>query len=256
MPSLQLRFRYRPGQRPDVGALCATVQSVFSANAVGVQFVAGDAEESDLPAMTAVAVGACVDVFDEHKALFDAMASSMKDGQAAIFVVGRITDAATASGCAAHPASCPGAVITEAAAAAGAGGTTAGGRWVLAHEVGHLLGLSHVKDTPRLMCDPPTSITSASPRLSATEKQTVAASPLLGTGALETLALAAPVRSVRGVGQRRVIKRRRPAPKGRRDVKARAAGKPRTAKKRRAAPRRGPRKRPAKGVRHEKRTHK
>ncbi len=44
-------------------------------------------------------------------------------------------------GCAAHPANEPACAVVEVAAA----------RWLTAHEVGHILGLSHVNNSDRLM---------------------------------------------------------------------------------------------------------
>jgi hypothetical protein len=163
--------------------------------------------------MTQVGVGSCVGVFGDHKALFDAVTGTVAaHGEAAVFVVGRITNAAAASGCAAHPAACAGVVITQTAAAAGAAGTAAAGKWVLAHEIGHLLGLDHANDPASLMFDPPTAITVEIPRLSADERQTIEASPILHAAVpmLAPPALAEPAR-----------RRRTPARKGKRRARGR-----------------------------------
>ena len=91
----------------------------------------------------------------------------------------RSTDPPT-NGCATHPAGRPGAVVTRGAT-----------RWTLAHEVGHVLGLSHADDPPppnpfappalldRLMTGRGTSnITNPPPDLVATEIGTMRASAL------------------------------------------------------------------------------
>nr|WP_315250270.1 hypothetical protein [uncultured Duganella sp.] len=73
------------------------------------------------------------------------------------------------NGCAAHPPDCPGAVVASYAS-----------EWTLGHEIGHVLGLSHVKDNLRLMTGLGTAnITDPPPDLVATEIATMAASGLL-----------------------------------------------------------------------------
>lgn len=72
------------------------------------------------------------------------------------------------NGCAAHPAGRPGAVVARIAT-----------RWTVGHEVGHVLGLSHVGDTNRLMYGGGTSnITNPPPDLIASETSTMRSSAL------------------------------------------------------------------------------
>ena len=72
------------------------------------------------------------------------------------------------NGCAAHPAGRPGAVVVQGAT-----------QWTLAHELGHVLGLSHVSDNNRLMTGNGTgNITNPPPDLIASEIQTMRNSPL------------------------------------------------------------------------------
>src|SRR5690349_13547759 len=182
MPSLRLLFRSRPGVSIDPTALCASVQTVLDANGVGVTVGPGSVGHLNLAGMSAVAVGSCAQVFNgtDHMALFKAIAPMVAShGDAVVFVVGSITDGGAASGCAAHPANCAGLVMTEAAAVAASGGSSASGRWVLAHEIGHLLGLQHGGTTSSLMFDPPTAITADIPELSDDEKAIVLGAALL-----------------------------------------------------------------------------
>ena len=214
MGSLRLRIRHRSGHRPDLAALRDSVQTVFSANGVDVQITVDDTAALDLEGMTSLAVGSCVNVLGKHRSLFDAVAPVIAPrGEAVVFVVGRITDGESASGCAAHPASCPGVVITETAAAAAAGTNAAAGRWVLAHEIGHLLDLDHTEGTRSLMCDPPTSITSDPPELSESERTTVAASALLSVALVDAVAPSAAEFAARTVKKKRTIKRVAPKAK-------------------------------------------
>ena len=71
------------------------------------------------------------------------------------------------NGCATHPAGQPGAVIVQGAT-----------QWTMAHEVGHVLGLSHVNNNDRLMTGNGTSnITNPPPDLIASEITTMNSSP-------------------------------------------------------------------------------
>jgi hypothetical protein len=226
MPSLRLLFRSRPGIPLDVAAMCASVQSVFDANGLDVRVQAGASGHLALPGMSAVSVGSCVEVLaPDHRALFNAVAPTIAPhGEAAIFIVGTITDGGAASGCAAHPAGCPGLVMTEAAAAAAAnGGTAADGLWVLAHEIGHLLGLQHVGPADSLMHDPPTAITKDPPTVSDDEKTTALAAGLLAPAAFAGLAAVTPPRKTVRVAPQakgRAVPRKKAGIAARRKVKA------------------------------------
>ena len=197
---LELIFRHRFGRPPNTEALVRTVQQVFTANGVDVRFAAGDASPLPNVAMDRVSVGSCRIAAGDHLGLFEAVAAQLSSPpQLVVFIVGSIEAYAAASGCAAHPEWCTGVVITE-TAASGATGTS--GKWVLAHEVGHLLGLDHVRDASQLMCDPPTGIAFTIPRLSDEERRKVTSSRLLGvqTGG------SAPIAS-RRMGERKVPSR-------------------------------------------------
>ncbi|TMQ15134.1 MAG: hypothetical protein E6J90_25895, partial [Deltaproteobacteria bacterium] len=71
------------------------------------------------------------------------------------------------NGCATHPSGQPGAVVAQGAT-----------QWTMAHEVGHVLGLSHVNDNTRLMTGNGTAnITTNPPVLIASEIATMDGSP-------------------------------------------------------------------------------
>jgi hypothetical protein len=70
------------------------------------------------------------------------------------------------NGCASHPSGSPGAIVTQGAT-----------QWTLGHEIGHVLGLSHVNDNDRLMTGNGTAnITNPPPDLVASEVDTMRAS--------------------------------------------------------------------------------
>lgn len=202
--TLELVFRHRSGRVADAEALCRDVQQVLTDNGVAIRIVIGDRSALDLTSMTEASVGACISVLGQAE-LFNSLGPSFRSpNQAAIFVVGRIRNAlAAASGCAAHPVGRPGAIITETAASAS---TPASGRWVLAHEIGHLLGLDHVDDTSSLMCDPPTALGFGTPRISIDQRRTMLRQVILGAEG------DAP--SARPVGIDRPVAPRRVAPPG------------------------------------------
>ena len=176
--TLQLLFRYRPGRRPDIERLVTSLQQIWSGNGLAITCSAGAAAELTSPLLESVSVNGCAGgAIGNHRRLFELSSGLVSPDQLVVFVVKSITDGGLVSGCAVHPPGIPGLVITEAAVA---GKTTGTGRWVLAHELAHVLGLSHVTSTGSLMCDPATSIAATVPALSLEERQRVVNSPCLG----------------------------------------------------------------------------
>lgn len=182
--TLQFVFRYRPGHRPDIGRLVGAVQQLFSANGLEITCSGGSDAALSSPLLESVSVNECtLAPIGDHRRLFDLGGTISSPDQIVIFVVRRIVDGGLFSGCAAHPPNIPGVVLTEAAAE---GTITANGCWVLAHELGHVLGLSHAPASGSLMCDPATSISATMPVLSMSERLDVMNSkcigPSFGTG--------------------------------------------------------------------------
>jgi Metallo-peptidase family M12 len=101
----------------------------------------------------------------DQRKLFDLAGEVGPDGIAIFFVLA--TNKAT-NGCAQHPAGVSGAVITQACT-----------RWTMAHEIGHLLGLSHVQGSNRLMSRSTRRITGGPPELDAAEIATISTSHLI-----------------------------------------------------------------------------
>jgi hypothetical protein len=130
---------------------------------VDTTLVFGSIEHLDLPFLSAAFdVGTCVlgTTTSEQDQLF-AHRNNANPKDVVVYVVQAMAQAFL--GCAAHPSGQPGAVIVKGSP-----------RWVLAHEVGHVLGLTHAAatDTDRLM-EPSASWTKFPPDLIPSEGKTM-----------------------------------------------------------------------------------
>jgi hypothetical protein len=135
--------------------------------AVGIRVQRASTETLNLTALNDVDVGSCTmgSVTQEQAQLFGNRNNAWGTDVVAYFVRSTVP---AYNGCAAHPAGRPGAVVAQIATV-----------WTLAHEVGHVLGLSHVNDNNRLMTGNGTSnITNLPPDLISTEVNSMRASTL------------------------------------------------------------------------------
>jgi hypothetical protein len=122
----------------------------------------------DLLELIDLEVGRCEAqlVTDEQRLLF-AERSSVGENEIVIYFVR--TTIPPLNGCAAFPVGRPSAVITSYAS-----------QWTLAHEVGHVLGLSHVANSDRLMTSFGTgNITNPPPEIADDEVRTMFSSPFV-----------------------------------------------------------------------------
>jgi predicted Zn-dependent protease len=133
--------------------------------AYGIRVVVGSTENLNLPVLNDLDVGACTmgNTTAEQNQLFGNR-NNVGANDVAIYFVRSTVPAF--NGCAAHPAGRPSAVVASVAS-----------RWTLGHEVGHVLGLSHVNNNDRLMTGNGTSnITNPPPDLINSEVSTMDAS--------------------------------------------------------------------------------
>jgi Hemopexin len=143
----------------------------------GIDVRRGTAEDlsgdPNLSQLLALDVGACIrgQPTQEQNVLFANRNNAGRDDLVIYIVQTLQGGAGNFVGCATHPADQPGAAIVQTSA-----------RWLLVHEVGHVLGLRHVTTTPATNSDflmwPNTSWTNTPPNISPGEASTMVASSL------------------------------------------------------------------------------
>jgi hypothetical protein len=149
--------------RFSIPTMISNMRLVYATAQVGVKYVSF--EILNLPALNDVDVGGCTmgSTTTEQNQLFANRNSAGANDVVVYFVRSTVP---AYNGCAAFPAGRPGAVVASGASA-----------WTVGHEVGHVLGLSHVSDNNRLMTGLGTdNITNAPPDLIASESTTMLAS--------------------------------------------------------------------------------
>ena len=124
-------------------------------------------ESLNLPALNDVDVGTCnMGVVTAEQAQLFNNRNNVDPNDLVVYMVRSTVP--PFNGCAAHPAGRPGAVVAQGAS-----------QWTFGHELGHVLGLSHVNNNDRLMTGNGTAnITNPPPDLVASEVATVVASAL------------------------------------------------------------------------------
>jgi hypothetical protein len=144
--------------------MISNMRLTYATAQVGVKYISF--EVLNLPALNDLDVGACTmgSVTTEQTQLFTNRNSAGANDVIAYFVR---TTQPPYNGCASHPAGKPGAVVASGASV-----------WTMAHEIGHVLGLSHVSDNNRLMTGLGTdNITNPPPDIIASESSTMLSSP-------------------------------------------------------------------------------
>jgi hypothetical protein len=137
-------------------AMLNGMQQVYGS--AGVRVELASTERLNLPALVDVNIGDCErgEATPQQVALFTNR-NNVRPGDVVIYFV-RVT-VRSSNGCASHPDDQPGAIVTSMAS-----------RWTLGHEVGHVLGLSHVSPRDRLMMGGDTwNITNPPPDLNCDE---------------------------------------------------------------------------------------
>lgn len=149
-----------------------SMEQVYLTANIGVEIVSEETLNINDPAISPlndVDCGSCMmgTVTNEQTQLFNHR-NNVGANEVVVYFVRSTVPAY--NGCAAHPAGRPGAVVARGAT-----------QWTLAHEVGHVLGLSHVNNSDRLMTGGGTAnITNPPPDIIASEAQTMLNSNLTG----------------------------------------------------------------------------
>jgi VCBS repeat protein len=148
-----------------IDRMFVAMQQVYES--VGIRVHRVSTETLNLPTLNDVDVGSCTmgSVTTEQSQLFGNRNNAWGSDVVVYFVRSTVP---VFNGCAAFPAGRPGAVVAQIASI-----------WTMGHEIGHVLGLSHVNDNNRLMTGNGTAnITNPPPDLISTEVNTMRASAL------------------------------------------------------------------------------
>lgn len=148
-----------------IETLLQNMREIYAAASIDVEWVS--TESLNLPALNDLDVGQCIMgvTTAEQNTLYNNRNNVGANDIAVYFVRSTVPPF---NGCAAHPAGKPSVAVVQ-----------TGSQWTFAHEVGHVLGLSHVNNNDRLMTGNGTSnITNPPPDLIASEVTTMTNSAL------------------------------------------------------------------------------
>ena len=160
VPTVRMHVKILTAPTVSVDTMVTRMREVYES--VGIQLQVASTENLSLPTLNDVDVGACTSssLTTEQSQLFANRNNIGTNEVCAYFVRSTVPPF---NGCATYPSGRPGAVIAQGAT-----------QWTLAHEMGHVLGLSHVNDNDRLMTGNGTgNITNPPPDLIASEVQTM-----------------------------------------------------------------------------------
>lgn len=174
--NLRIRLHFRSISMPRIPELTAlrNMQSIYGRYGIGVDFAGGESlllNSFEAIVLSNVNAGTCMmsGALTSDQNLLFTLGTKQGIGLAdiTVYYVNQLqTDGgAGLAGCATHP-SARGCVAVS----------SVGSPWTLGHEVGHVLGLSHVKDPTNVMHTPTAAITSNPPVFSASQLATIKAS--------------------------------------------------------------------------------
>jgi hypothetical protein len=165
VPTVRLHTKILTAPNVAVDTAIQRMREVYGS--VGIAVVHASTENLNLPALNDCDVGQCTagNTTAEQNTLFGNRNNIGANEVVAYFVRSTVPPF---NGCAAHPAGRPGAVVAQGAT-----------QWTLGHEIGHVLGLSHVNNNDRLMTGNGTgNITNPPPDITAAEATTMLNSAL------------------------------------------------------------------------------
>lgn len=162
-PWVRLHFKMLTAPTVSTNTMLESMRTVY--NASGIEVELASTENLNFPALNDLDVGACTmgTTTQEQNQLFGNRNNVGANDVAVYFVRSTVPPY---NGCAAFPANEPSCAIAQGAT-----------QWTMAHEVGHVLGLSHVNDNNRLMTGNGTgNITNPPPDLISSEVNTMLSS--------------------------------------------------------------------------------
>lgn len=165
-PSVVLHFKIIAAPAISADTMLAAAQQVYQLAGIDVRSVS--TEVLAFPEFEDLEVGMCkrTQLTSEQVQLHRNRGGAGATDIVAFFVRQTVPPM---NGCAAHPVGSPGFIVAHHAPL-----------WTLAHELGHVLGLKHVKNADRLMTEWGTAnITNPPPDLSAAEVRRLLSSPLV-----------------------------------------------------------------------------
>jgi acyl-CoA hydrolase len=162
--TLRLHVKILTNPNITIERMIVSMQQVYEA--VGIRVHRVSTETLNLPALNDVDVGLCAGAVTAEQTQLFANRNNAWGTDVVVYFVRSTVPAY--NGCASFPAGRPGAVVVQTAST-----------WTLAHEVGHVLDLNHIRDNNRLMTGGGTfNITNPPPDLISTEVNTMRASAL------------------------------------------------------------------------------
>ena len=165
VPTVRMHVKVLTNPATPIATMVTNMRDLYES--VGIQVQVPSTENLNLPTLNDLDVGSCTmgSVTTEQTQLFNNR-NNLGTNEIVVYFVRSTVPAY--NGCAASPTGRPGAVVAQGAT-----------QWTLAHEVGHVLGLSHVNDNNRLMTGNGTgNITNPPPDLVSSEVNTMKGSAL------------------------------------------------------------------------------
>jgi hypothetical protein len=159
VPTVRLHTKVLTAPTVPIATAVQRMQAVYATCGIAVQHVS--TENLNLPALNDCDVGSCSGATTAEQVQLFANRNNVAANDVVAYFVRSTVPAF--NGCASFPAGRPGAVVAQGAT-----------QWTLGHEIGHVLGLSHVNDNNRLMTGNGTgNITNPPPDLVAGECTTM-----------------------------------------------------------------------------------